>query len=198
MKVLIACEESGTVREAFRNKGHDAWSCDILPTRIKGNHIEDDVLKYLDEDWDIIIAHPPCTYLTNAAACRLYPSKGKIDVIRYKKGLEAKEFFLKFYNNKCNKIAIENPISSKVFNLPKYTQEIQPYEFGHPVSKKTRLWLKGLPKLIPTNIVKKESTFLPSNTSKTKGTGVNSGKPRGIDRSKTFEGIANAMANQWG
>ena len=101
MKVLIACEYSGIVREAFKKRGHEAWSCDILPTEIKGNHFEGDVLNYLNLEkykWDLIIAHPPCTYLSNAGACRLYPEKGKLNIERYKKGLEAKKFFMCFYN----------------------------------------------------------------------------------------------------
>jgi hypothetical protein len=98
------------------------------------------------DKWDLIVAHPPCTYLSNAGACRLYPSKGQLDQERYELGLEAKEFFMKLYNANCEHIAVENPIPSKVFDMPPYTQIIQPYEYGHPFSKKTCLWLKGLPK----------------------------------------------------
>ena len=203
MKVLVACEYSGIVRDAFTTKGHDAWSCDILPTESKGNHYQGDVLEYLDKDWDLIIAHPPCTYLSNAAACRLYPTKGNIDKNRFEKGLKAKEFFMKFYNNSCKKIAIENPVSSKIFNMPKFTQEIQPYEYGHPYSKKTRLWLKNLPKLKPTNIIEKSEvkTFIESGTSRYKNTNKNKNRyvARGQkDRSKFWTGIAEAMADQWG
>ena len=103
MKVLIACEYSGTVREEFKKLGHDAWSCDILPTEIPGNHFQGDVLEHLEKDWDLIIAHPPCTYLSNAGACRLYPEKGKLDMERYQKGLVAKDFFMKFYNRRVLK-----------------------------------------------------------------------------------------------
>ena len=117
MKVLIACEYSGIVREEFKKLGHDAWSCDILPTEIPGNHFQGDVLNYLNLEkykWDLIIAHPPCTYLSNAGACRLYPEKGKLNMERYHKGLEAKKFFMCFYNLDC-KVAIENPVQSKIF-----------------------------------------------------------------------------------
>lgn len=200
MRVLVACEESQRVCIAFREKGHEAYSCDIL--ECSGGHpewhIQDDVLKHL-EDWDLIIAHPPCTYLSKAGACRLYKKAGEIDIDRYKKGLEAKDFFMKLYNAPCQKICVENPVSLKIFNLPKCSQEIEPYMFGHPVSKKTRLWLKGLPPLMPTNIVEKQGTFLPSSTSKNAYTGINDKCTRDAKiASKTFEGIAKAMAEQWG
>ena len=191
MKVLIACEYSGTVRDAFTKKGHEAVSCDIIPTESPGKHIQDDVLNHLYKDWDLIIAHPPCTYLSNAGARHLYP-KGKLNQSRYKKGLEAKKFFMCFYNLDC-KVAIENPIPSTVFELPKYNQVVQPYEYGHPFQKKTCLWLKDLPKLKPTKIVfERESTKIPGNWYN-KG-----GKERQKNRAKFFSGIAEAMADQWG
>ena len=194
MKVLIACEESQRVCTAFREKGHEAYSCDIEPC--SGGHpewhIQDDVLKHLDKGWDLIIAHPPCTYLSNAGARFLYP-KGILNQDRLKKGLEAKEFFMKLYNANCPKICVENPVSSKIFEMPQHTQEIQPFEFGHPFKKKTRLWLKGLEPLKATNIVEvSESTKIAGNWFN-KG-----GKDRQKNRSKTFEGIAKAMAEQWG
>jgi len=192
MKILIACEYSGIVRDAFAAKGHDAWSCDILPTESPGNHIQGDVLDHLDKGWDMMIAHPPCTYLSNAGARFLYP-KGKLNEDRYKLGLKAKEFFMGLYNAPIYKICVENPISSKIFALPKHTQTIQPYEYGHPFSKATRLWLKNLPELKPTNIInKKQSTKIAGNWFN-KG-----GKDRQKNRSKFFEGIAKAMADQWG
>lgn len=194
MKVLIACEESQRVCIAFRELGHEAYSCDIEPC--SGGHpewhIQDDVLNHLNKEWDLIIAHPPCTYLSNAGARFLYP-KGELNQERYKKGLEAKEFFMKLYNADCPHIAVENPVSSKIFQMPEHSQEIQPYMFGHPFKKKTRLWLKGLPPLKPTNIVEAaESTKIAGNWFN-KG-----GKERQKNRSKTFEGIARAMAEQWG
>ena len=192
MKVLIACEYSGIVRDAFAAKGHDAWSCDILPTESLGNHFQGDVLEHLDKGWDMMIAHPPCTYLSNAGARFLYP-KGKLNEDRYKLGLKAKEFFMALYNAPINKICVENPISSKIYNLPKYNQIIQPYEYGHPIQKRTCLWLKNLTKLQPTNITnKKQSTKIAGNWFN-KG-----GKNRQKNRSKFFQGIADAMADQWG
>lgn len=148
MRVLVACEESQRVCIAFRERGHEAYSCDILPP--SGGHpewhIQGDVLPLLKEKWDLIIAHPPCTYLSNAGAARLYKvidGKSYIERERFEKGLDAKEFFMEFYNADCDKIAIENPIPSAVYRLPKYTQTIQPYEFGHPYTKKPAYGSKG-------------------------------------------------------
>lgn len=194
MKILIACEESQTVCKAFRKLGHKAYSCDILPC--SGGHpewhIQGDVLEVLDKDWDMMIAHPPCTYLTNAGAVHLYPKK-VLDKERYKKGIVAKEFFLKLINANIPLICVENPIPSRIFGLPKYSQTIQPYWFGHPFSKKTCLWLKYLPPLNPTKIVDSVQSTKVAGNWFNKG-----GKERQINRSKTFQGIANAMADQWG
>ena len=212
MKVLVACEESQRVCTEFRKLGHEAYSCDIEPC--SGGHTEwhihDDVLPLLNGNcgfktvngdmhhligkWDLIIAHPPCTYLSNAGARFLYP-KGVLNEDRLKLGLEAKVFFMKIYNADCEKIAIENPIPSKVYGLPKYTQTIQPYEFGHPYQKKTCLWLKGLKPLQPTNVLPKEKR----QSTKIAGNWFNKGgKERQKNRAKTFQGIAKAMAEQWG
>jgi hypothetical protein len=192
MKVLIACEYSGRVRDEFVKLGHDAWSCDILPTETQGNHYEGNVLDIINEGWDLMIGHPPCTYLSNAGARFLYP-KGQLNQERLAKGLEAKQFFMALYNANIPKIAIENPVPSTVYGLPKYTQAIQPYEYGHPFQKRTCLWLKGLPKLVPTNIViERQSTKVAGNWFN-KG-----GKDRQKERARTFEGIAKAMATQWG
>lgn len=210
MKVLVACEESQRVCTAFREKGHEAYSCDLQPC--SGGHPEwhimQDVIPLLDGrcsfktmdgiehsingKWDLIIAHPPCTYLSNAGARFLYP-KGKLNEERLKKGMVAKDFFMHFYNADCDRIAIENPIPSKVYGLPPYTQTIQPWMFGHPVQKKTCIWLNGLPELQPTNVVEeRQSTKIPGNW-------FNSGgKERQKNRAKTFTGIAKAMAEQWG
>lgn len=218
MKILVACEESQRVCTEFRNKGHEAYSCDIADC--SGGHpewhIKQDVLPLLNgscifntcdgsehkiaEKWDMIIGFPPCTYLSNAGACRLYPKKGQLDVERYKKGLEAKEFFLKILNADCLKVAIENPISSLIYEMPKHTQEIQPYQFGHPYTKKTRLWLRGLPPLNPTDIIEPIGPYVPAGTGRKDKTKYGAAK-RGNDaqeRSKTFPGIAKAMAEQWG
>lgn len=193
MKILVACEYSGVVRDAFRKLGHDAWSCDIIPTDADPTyHIQGDVLEVLNQGWDMMIAHPPCTYLTNAGARHLYP-KGILNQDRLAKGMLAKDFFMKLYNADIPKIAVENPIPSKIFELPDRTQIIQPYQFGHPFQKKTCLWLKGLPELKPTNIVDTaESTKVAGNWFN-KG-----GKDRQKNRAKTFQGIADAMAEQWG
>lgn len=217
MKILVACEESQAVTIELRKSGHEAYSCDI--EECSGGHpewhIQNDVLPLLngscefytvdgvvhsiDGKWDMIIAFPPCTYLSNAGACRLYPQRGVLNQERYEKGLEAKEFFMRFYNANCDRIAIENPVSSKVFQMPKHTQEIQPYQFGHPYTKKTRLWLKGLPDLEPTDILKPVGPYVPAGTGRKDRTKYGSAK-RGEDaknRSKTFPGIAKAMAEQW-
>lgn len=226
MKVLVACEESQRVCTAFRELGHEAYSADIQEP--SGGHPEwhilGDVLEILNpsdhlgdfeapeqyisfktmdgayhevDRWDIIIAHPPCTYLTNAGARHLWKGH-KLNEERYKQGLEAKEFFMKFYNADCDKICVENPIPSKVFEMPPYSQTIQPYQFGHPYTKRTCLWLKGLPELKPTNIIKPIQPYLPSFTSKHKGNENKYGIARtATERSKTFEGIAKAMAAQW-
>lgn len=192
MKVLVACEFSGCVREAFKAKGHDAWSCDILPTDIEGQHIQGDALELLDQDWDMMIAHPPCTYLSNAGARFLYP-KGVLNEERLKLGMIAKEFFNKLLNAPIEKIAIENPVQSRVFDIRMYDQIIEPYQFGHPFKKKTCLWLKNLPQLKHTNVLEKpQSTKIAGNWFN-KG-----GKDRQKNRAKTFKGIADAMAEQWG
>ena len=163
----------------------------------------DGTLHEINGQWDLIIAHPPCTYLSNCGAARLYrkvDGETYIKRERFEKGLDAKEFFLKCLNANCQKIAVENPIPSGIYRLPKRTQTIQPYEFGDPYSKKTYLWLKGLPKLRPTNIVQPLCSWVNGGSKKADGTPRNQ---QGIkwnagERSKTFPGIAKAMAEQWG
>lgn len=231
MKILVACEESQAVTIELRKLGHEAYSCDLEPC--SGGHpewhIQGDCLPFLDgagepdalftaflfktqdgnvhtlpEKWDMLIAFPPCTYLSNAGACRLYHPKGVLDMDRYQKGLEAKEFFLKFLNANCDRIAVENPVSSKVFNMPPHTQEIQPYQFDpdgiHPYTKKTRLWLNGLAQLVPTSPDKNPvGPYVPAGTSR-KDKGKYGAAKRGEDaknRAKTFPGVARAMAEQW-
>ena len=192
MRVLVACEYSGVVRDAFIRGGHEAMSCDIIPTDAPGPHYQGSVLDVLDQSWDLLIAHPPCTYISNAGAKHLYPKK-TLNKDRYLKGMEAVEFFLKLYNANIPKIAVENPIPSKVFGLPQYSQTIQPYQYGHPFQKRTCLWLKNLPNLKPTNIVEK------AQSTKIAGNWFNAGgKERQKNRAKTFQGIADAMADQWG
>ena len=192
MRVLVACEYSGVVRDAFIRGGHEAMSCDIIPTDAPGPHYQGSVLDVLNQGWDLLIAHPPCTYISNAGAKHLYPKK-TLNKDRYLKGMEAVEFFMKLYNANIPKIAVENPIPSKVFGLPQYSQTIQPYEYGHPFQKRTCLWLKNLPNLKPTNIVEK------AQSTKIAGNWFNAGgKERQKNRAKTFQGIADAMADQWG
>lgn len=221
MNVLIACEESQAVCIAFRERGHRAFSCDIQDC--SGGHpewhIKGDCLSLLDGDctfqtadarthtqrgqWDLIIAHPPCTYLSNAGACRMYRyfnGERWINDKRFNQMLGGREFFFNFLNADCKRIAIENPTPMKIADLPKETQVIHPFEFGYPYSKRTLLWLKGLPELTPTKIIKEHTPYLPSNTSAlAKGKGGSKGAVRGSKNyAKTFPGIARAMAEQWG
>ncbi len=193
MKVLIACEESQVVCIEFRKLGHEAYSCDIEPC--SGGHpewhIQGDVLEQLDKDWDMIIAHPPCTHLAVSGAAHF--AKKRADG-RQQAGID---FFMKFTDLECPRVAIENPVGimSTVWRKP--DQIIQPYQFGDSFSKKTCLWLKGLPPLKPTKLVDKgEFITYASGKRMPKWYAELSGK--GGQRSKTFPGIANAMAEQWG
>lgn len=196
MRVLIACEESQRVCIAFRERGHEAYSCDILPCSGVHEewHIQDDVLKHLDEDWNLIIAHPPCTYLSNSGVCWLHK-----DISRWFKLFDAAEFFNTLLNAKCPHIAVENPIQHKYARalIPPPTQVIQPYQFGHPEQKATCLWLKNLPKLRETNNVKQEMLKLPASQ-RQRLHYLPPSEDRAKERSKTFTGIAEAMAEQWG
>lgn len=203
MKVLVACEESQAVTIELRKLGHEAYSCDTEPC--SGGHeewhLQQDVLPLLKEQWDMIIAFPPCTYLTNAGARWLHAG-GELNSERFNKGLQAREFFMQLYNADCPKIAIENPVASSVYGLPECNQIIQPFQFGHQATKKTCLWLKGLPLLKPTKIVDRPvyRAFKQKN-GKTRRTcwvmEQKGGKDRAKERSKTFPGIAKAMAEQW-
>lgn len=235
MKVLVACEESQTVCKAFRKRGHEAYSCDIM--ECSGGHpewhIKEDVLEVLNpkteikplitlygntsyktngiyfktcddiehyvEKWDLIIAHPPCTYLTGAGACNIPKHPERIPL-----GFEAAEFFLKILNADCDKIVVENPPPMKRFNLPKYNQLVRPYMFGESNNKPICLWLKGVEELKPTNIVEKDkdivrwvhkATGQKKSCSKWYNTNTSQHSKH---RSKTFEGVALAMAEQWG
>jgi hypothetical protein len=200
-RVLIACEESQTVCKAFRAKGFEAYSCDIQDC--SGGHpewhLKGDVLQHLDKGWDLIIAHPPCTYLSKAGARWLYAG-GQINQARLAQGLAAKAFFNAMLNADCRFIAVENPTPMKIYDLPEHTQAIQPWQFGHPYSKRTLLWLKNLPQLIPTNIVPDFKPYLPSNTGgKKRGQSYSIGISKSAkESSKTFAGVADAMAEQWG
>ncbi len=203
MKVLVACEESQEVCKAFRKLGHDAYSCDIIPC--SGGHpewhIQDDVLKHLDDGWDLMIAHPPCTYLSAVATRHLYP-KSVLNEERYKKGVKAASFFMKLLNADIPKICVENPVQFKIFRIPKYNQIIQPYYFNDNVMKTTCLWLKGLFNLKHPNpkiLDKPKPLYVSSNGKNVHWTDASKGgKNRARNRSKTFPGIAKAMAEQWG
>lgn len=181
MRVLVACEFSGVVREAFRKRGHNAWSCDLLDTEIEDHHLIGNVLDYINDDWDLMIAHPPCTYLASSGA-RWWSG-------RLKEQYEAIGFVDNLLCTNIPKIAIENPVGilSTIYRKP--DQIIQPWQFGHGETKATCLWLKGLPKLIPTNIVEGREpriANMPQSLNRSK------------ERSRTFQGIADAMAEQWG
>ena len=187
MKVLIACEFSGIVREAFKEKGHDAVSCDLLPTEIPGKHIQGDILQHLNENWDLMIAHPPCTYLCNSGVSWLYKREG-----RWKEVEKGAIFFKKLLDTDIEKIAIENPIMHKyAVNIigRRQDQIIQPYMFGHGETKATCLWLKNLSKLKPTKEVEGRIQRLHK---------LPPSKDRWRERSRTYKGIAEAMAEQWG
>ena len=202
LNVLIACEESQRVCTEFRRLGHNAFSCDIQDC--SGGHpewhIKQDVTPLLEDDWDLIIAFPPCTYLTKASARLMYPKAGYIDWNRLNAAFKARDFLLQFLECKCKYVAVENPTPLKCVGLPKASQVIQPYQFGEPYSKRTLLWLKNLPPLKPTNILTEYKPFIPSNTSKFSqglGNGSFGDAHSKIERSKTFKGIAQAMAEQW-
>ena len=191
MKVLIACEFSGTVRDAFIKQGHDAWSCDLLPTEVEGPHIQGDVLNILNDGWDLMIAHPPCMHLATSGA-RWFKNKEK-------EQKEALEFVSLLLNAPINKIALENPISIISSRIRKPDQIVQPWMFGHPEQKSTCLWLKNLPLLKPTNIVDKGEMHVTKSGKKLpKWYNIPPREDRWKMRSKTFEGIAAAMAEQWG
>ncbi len=196
MRVLVACEYSGRVREAFRKLGHDAWSCDLLPSDDNSPyHIQGDVLELLDKGWDLMIAHPPCTYLTNAGVSWLYRKEGRWDQMR-----EGAEFFKLLMDAPIPQIAVENPIMHKYaveIIGRRQDQVIQPWMFGHMEQKATCLWLKGLPVLAATDNVRDEMKKLPK-TVQQRLHYLPPSKDRWKIRSETYQGIADAFASQWG
>lgn len=201
-KILIACEESQTVCKEFRSLGHEAYSCDIQ--ECSGGHPEWHIIGDAKEEaysgkYDLMIAHPPCTYMSKAGARWMYLKAGELNIERYNLAMQAKLFFLELLNAPIKFIAVENPVPLKVIQLPQHTQQIQPYEYGHEFSKKTLLWIKGLPLLQPTNIIENYKPYLPSNTGgKKRGQQFNRGTSKNSkESSKTFQGIAKAMAEQW-
>lgn len=224
LKILVACEFSGVVREAFRSKGQDVWSCDLLPAEDNSiYHYQRDVLEILYDGWDMLIAHPPCTYLANSGVHLLHKDKN-----RWQKMIDATMFFKQLLSAPIEKICVENPVMHK-YALErigvKYTQTIQPYQFGEDASKKTCLWLKNLPPLKPTNYIEPKyacacgyrfdydlgkygcpnccgssgvARMVWSNQTKGGQNKLSPSKDRWKLRSKTYQGIADAMANQWG
>lgn len=188
MKIGILCEFSGIVRDAFIKKGHDAILCDLLPSNFDGPHIQGDCLEQ-----DLLICHPPCTYLCNSGVHWLNRKEGRWDMMR-----KAALFFKALLELPVDHICVENPVMHK-YALEiigrNYDQTIQPWQFGEDASKRTCLWLKGLPKLIPTNIIKKDKY---SNQTPSGQNNLGPSKDRWKLRSKTYTGIANAMVNQWG
>jgi hypothetical protein len=194
MRVLCACEYSGEVRRALRALGHDAWSCDLLPAEDGSPwHRQQDVRELLDMGWDLMIGHPPCTFLSRAGwhwvnkpDSSVHPLKGEP---RRQAAKEAAEFFMLLWNAPIPRIAIENPRPIVHANLPPHTQVIQPWQFGHGETKATCLWLKNLPKLVPTNIVEGREARIHR---------MPPSKDRSKERSRTYTGIAKAFAEQWG
>ncbi|RLB94065.1 MAG: DNA cytosine methyltransferase [Deltaproteobacteria bacterium] len=183
MRVLIACEFSGIVRDAFTKKGHDVISCDFLPTEIPGPHYQGDIFDIINDQWDLMVAFPPCTHLAVSGA-RWFAEKQKDG--RQQEGID---FFISLTQSHIDKIAIENPVGIMSTYYKKPDQIIQPYEFGDPFQKKTCLWLKGLVKLKPTNIVKEREQKCWKEPP---------GPERWKNRSRTYKGIAEAMAVVWG
>jgi len=181
MRVLVACEFSGAVREAFRARGHDAWSCDLLETEIPGQHIVGDVLGVIGDGWDLMIAHPPCTHLAVSGA-RWWKDKQQEQA-------DALEFVRALMAAPIDRIALENPISKISSAIRKPDQIVQPWQYGHGETKATCLWLKGLPKLQPTDVVEGREPKVHH---------MAPGPNRWRERSRTYAGIAKAMAQQWG
>jgi hypothetical protein len=201
MAILVGCEESQAVTIEFRKLGFEAYSCDLQ--ECSGGHPEWHLQMSVFDAIELIkptlgIFHPPCTFMSRAGARWMYPTAGNISQERYNLAMEAKDFFMKCLNADIPFIAVENPLPLKVVGLPKETQVIQPYEYGHEFSKRTHLWLKALPTLIPTDIKTEYKPYLPSNTGgKKRGQKYHAVSISQKDASKTFSGIAKAMAEQW-
>lgn len=196
MRVLIACEYSGIVRDAFAAKGHDALSCDLLPTEKPGKHYQGDIIDVLNDGWDLMIAHPPCTFLCSSG---LHWNKKRPE--RAQMTLDALSFVRLLLDAPIPKIALENPIGAISTKIRKPDQTIQPYQFGHDASKATCLWLKNLPPLRPTQYVEPRIIDGKPRWGNQTDSGQNKlppSKDRWKIRSETYQGIADAMANQWG
>jgi len=211
MKILVACEESQAITKEFRALGHEAYSCDILPCT-GGHpewHLEGDVFGFIDQGWDLMVAHPPCTYLSVSGARHLYNKDGSKNLERYKNQREALDFVERLMSCDIPRIAIENPVSVISSQIRKPDQIVQPWMFGDSASKTTCLWLKNLPKLVATNVVDKGEfkEWIDKKSGKMKRQAtwyydalINAKSPeeRRSLRSKTFKGIAQAIASQWG
>jgi len=192
MRILVACEFSGVVRRAFHRLGHEAWSCDLLPSEEvdESYHYRGDVIPILREHWDLMIAHPPCQHLAVSGA-RWFKDKQAEQA-------EALEFVRKLLDAPIPRIALENPVSIISSRIRKPDQIIQPWQFGHPEAKKTCLWLKGLPKLVPTNVLPLPVSGYWDNQTPSGQNKLGPSEDRWKERSRTYEGIAEAMAEQWG
>ena len=193
MRVLVSCEYSGRVRDAFKARGHDAWSCDLLPTEVPGQHYQGDVFDILYSSvWDLLIAHPPCTFMCNSGVRWLRHKDGTRNEERWQAMNDACDFFLKLWRAPVKKIVIENPIMHKYAKERigvRQSQVIQPWQFGHGETKATCLWLKNLPLLKPTHIVSGREQRIHK---------LPPGPDRWKERSRTYQGIADAMADQFG
>ena len=202
IEIIVGCEESQEITKAFRELGFIAYSCDLQDC--SGGHpewhLKMDLRDALNlKKWTAGIFHPPCTFISRAGARWMFPKAGQVDLYRLSKAMEAKEFFMTCLNADLDFIGLENPLPLKIIGLPKETQVIQPYQFGEHFSKRTHLWLKGFPKLIPTNIVDDYVPYLPSNTGGAKrGQKATFKNISQKESSKTFPGIAKAIAEQWG
>ncbi len=201
-KVLIACEFSGRVRNAFDAMGWDAWSCDLLPTELPGQHYQGNIFDVLYDGWDLLIAHPPCTYLCSSGLHWNGRTPGRAE-----KTEQALEFVRKLLDAPIPKIALENPVECISTKIRKYDQTIQPWQYGEDASKKTCLWLQGLPKLQPTNIIvgrivgenkAGKPVYRWGNQCDSGQSNLGPSDDRWKIRSRTYLGIADAMANQWG
>jgi hypothetical protein len=193
MKVLVACEFTGAVRDAFIARGHDAVSCDLIPSEQPGPHRQGDVLEVLDQGWDLMIAHPPCTYVCSSG---LHWNKRRPG--REKKTEEALIFIQQLMEAPVPRIALENPVGCISTRIRPSDQTIQPFQFGHPESKATCLWLKNLPPLIPTKILPLPASGRWENQTPSGRNRLGPSPTRGQDRARTYSGIAEAMADQWG
>ena len=191
MRVLVACEYSGAVRDAFAARGHDAWSCDLLPSDKPGNHYQGDVKDIINEPWDLMVCHPPCTHLAVSGARWFH--------LKQQQQSDALDFVRMLLNAPIERIALENPVSIISTKIRKPDQVIQPWMFGHEATKTTCLWLKNLPQLVPTNIVGRGARHITKGgKSLPEWYNLPPSADRWKIRSATFQGIADAMAQQWG